>query len=155
MRKTITLIRGFKLLLWVISATIMLNSCSSVHRTLREPNVRVELERADFELSAQVSAEATMTKVLGIDWKNLRHKETGELDKGLGMVSLASLPVIGDYLQTTAGNYALHHLMRDNPGYDVIFYPQYIVNEKKPILGIGIFKTVTTVKVTARLGKIK
>lgn len=144
-----------KLTFLIAGSLLFLSSCSTVHRTLREPNVRVEMQREDFELSAQVSSEATMTKILGVDWKNLRHKETGEVDKGQGMISLASLPVIGEYLQTTAGNYALHNLMRDNPGYDVIFYPQYIVSEKKPILGIGVFKTVTTVKVTARLGKMK
>lgn len=143
------------LLITGIFGIILMNSCSSVHRTLREPNVRVELQKEDFELSAQVSAEAKMTKVLGIDWKHLKHKETGEVDKGLGMISLASLPVIGDYISTTAGNYALHNMLRDNPGYDVIFYPQYVINESKPILGIGFIKTVTTVKVTARLGKLK
>lgn len=42
--------------------------------------------------------------------------------------------------------------MNANPGYDVVVYPQYETKIERPI-GLGIFK-ITTVKVTARLGKL-
>jgi len=40
--------------------------------------------------------------------------------------------------------------MSGNPGYDVVFYPKVF----KPVLGIGFFAKITTVKTTARLGKL-
>ena len=45
--------------------------------------------------------------------------------------------------------------MEKNPNYDVVFYPQYETTVKKPILGLGFLTKVTTVKTTARLGKLK
>jgi hypothetical protein len=144
-----------KLMLIAFFGMLIMSSCSSVHRTLREPNVRVELERADFDLSPQVTATSTQTKIIGIDWKRLKHKETGSVDKGLGVISLASIPVIGDYIPTNPSEFALSELMKNNLGYDVVFYPQFEISESRPFLGIGFFKQITTVKVTARLGKLK
>ena len=45
--------------------------------------------------------------------------------------------------------------MKANPGYDVVFYPQFETVTKKPVIGIGLFTKITKVKVTARLGKLK
>jgi hypothetical protein len=67
---------------------------------------------------------------------------------------LASLPVVGNVLGDKTSNYALYELMNNNPGYDVIFYPQYEVKVVKPIIGIGFLTKITTVKTTARLGKL-
>lgn len=147
MNKKTTLIALFSLLI--------ISSCSSVHRTLREPNVRVQLEKEDFELSTQLSATAFQKTIIGVDWKRIRHKETGEIDKGYIGFSLATIPVIGDFIPTPASSLALSELMKANPGYDVVFYPQFEITTKKPLLGIGFLKTETTVKVTARLGKLK
>lgn len=44
--------------------------------------------------------------------------------------------------------------MDNNPGYDVIFYPQYETKVVKNILGLGFLSKITTVKTTARLGKL-
>jgi hypothetical protein len=44
-------------------------------------------------------------------------------------------------------------LMANNPGYDVVMYPQYVTTKVKPA-GIGFFYKITTVKVTARLAKL-
>ncbi|MCS6832046.1 MAG: hypothetical protein NZ521_00590 [Flammeovirgaceae bacterium] len=44
--------------------------------------------------------------------------------------------------------------MKNNPGYDAVFYPQYEVKVVRPV-GIGGLLKITTVKVTARLGKFK
>jgi hypothetical protein len=44
-------------------------------------------------------------------------------------------------------------MMKKNPSYDVIFYPQYKTTIKRPI-GIGFLYKVITVKATARPGKL-
>lgn len=138
----------------MISASALLSSCTSVYKNMREPNSRVDFTSKDFTFSEQQSAEAKEVKVLGIDWKRLFKKEEGaiEKDQALGL-SVASIPVVGSFLTDKASNYALYNLMQANPGYDVVFYPQYEKIVKYPIL-IPIYKT-TTVTVKARLAKIK
>lgn len=153
--KFITMKRKSNVLLIGAIILLFVSSCTTVHRTMREPNVRVELEKDDFILSDQVSAEARTVRVIGIDWARLRNKNTGAVEGGPIALILANLPVIGNVIGDQTANYALYELMVNNPGYDVIFYPQYITIVERPILGIGFFKTVTTVKTTARLGKLK
>lgn len=122
---------------------------------MREPNVRVELTKNDFTLSDQVDAEAKSVRVIGIDFSRIFMKKTGTVEGGSAAISLASIPVIGNVLSDKTSNYALYELMQNNPGYDVIFYPQYETKVVKPILGIGFLTKITTVKTTARLGKLK
>lgn len=136
-------------------AIIALSSCTTVNKTMREPNTRVELTKGDFTLSEQVSAEAKTTKVIGIDWSRLFKKNMGTVEGGGLSISVASIPVIGNIVADKTANYALHELMQKNTGYDVVFYPQYETVVSKPILGIGFFSKITTVKVTARLAKLK
>jgi hypothetical protein len=131
---------------------ILFSSCTSINHSMREPFAHMQWEKGDFNYSDQVSAEATTTKILMIDWARLFKKEAGDVS-GLGGLDLASLPVIGSFLYDRTANYALYKLMQDNPGYDVIFYPQYEVNVKRPI-GLGFIVQKTNVKVTARLAKI-
>lgn len=144
-----------KVMLLSAVLVLFLNSCSSVQRTMREPNVRVELEREDFELSAQVSAEATSTRIIGIDFQRLFSKTSGSVEGGAALINVASLPVIGNILMDPTANYALYQLMANNPGYDVIFYPQYETTMERPFIGLGFIYRKTTVKTTARLGKLK
>ena len=129
-------------------------SCTTVHRTMREPNVRVDLTRNDFVLSEQVSAEATSKRILGIDFERLFKKNAASIQGGPLLVDIASLPVVGTLLVDPTANYALYVLMSNNPGYDVIFYPQYETTIQRPFLGLGFIYRVTTVKTTARLGKL-
>ncbi|MBU3743675.1 MAG: hypothetical protein FGM61_03890 [Sediminibacterium sp.] len=143
------------LLSTLIVGAVFLSSCTSINKSMREPNVRVELNRNDFTLSEQVTAEAQSTKIIGIDFARLFMQKTGTVTGGSIGISLASLPVIGNVLTDKTANYALYELMSKNPGYDVIFYPQYETKVIKPILGIGILTTITTVQTTARLGKLK
>jgi hypothetical protein len=122
---------------------------------MRETNTRVNLTKSDFSLSDQVSAEAKSVKVLGIDWGRLFLKKTGGLEGGdSSAISGANIPVIGNLLSDSTSNYALFELMTSNPGYDVVFYPQYETKVFRPILGIGFLTKITTVKTTARLGKL-
>jgi hypothetical protein len=131
------------------------------------------LNRTDFELSDQVHAQATTTRVLGIDWNRLFRWESAaigtDLSQGIGLPTggvsaggtadgvniaynvIANLPVIGSIIKGNTASYALSNLMRDTPGYDVILYPQYY----RTIRGFAPIYTKTEVKVTARLGKLK
>lgn len=135
--------------------SVLVSSCTSVHKTMREPNVRVDLTKNDFTLSDQVSAEATSKRILGIDFERLFKKNTGAVEGGPALVDIASLPIVGTLLVDPTANYALYNLMSGNPGYDVIFYPQYETTIDRPVLGLGFIYRVTTVKTTARLGKLK
>ncbi|MFZ5939629.1 MAG: hypothetical protein ACOYXB_03560 [Bacteroidota bacterium] len=139
----------------VLVTLVAFTGCSSVYKTMREPNVRVELNMENFELSGQVSAEATSTKILGIDWQRLIHSESGSIEGSAMAINFAAIPVVGNFVVDMTSNYALYQLMMNNPGYDVVFYPQFETVVEKPIIGIGFFQKVTTVKVTARLGKLK
>jgi len=139
-----------------LSSTVLFPSCTSLHKTMREPNVRVELERADFDLSQQVSAEATSVRVLGIDWQRLLNKEQGSVEGwAFSAVNFGYIPIIGNGISEPTSFYALHEMMKNNPGYDVVFYPQYEALVKRPVIGIGFIYKKTTVKATARLGKMK
>lgn len=143
-----------KKFLVVLSLMTFMMSCTTISRTMREPQTKLELERGDLELSPQVSAEATSVKILGIDWTRLlMSKEASTEKEGFMPFSIVSIPVIGNVLGDKTANYALYELMNNNPGYDIVLYPQYEIKVVKPV-GIPIVK-ITTAKVTARLAKIK
>lgn len=131
-------------------------NCSTTSMSMREPNSRVNFKKSDFTFSAQVSAEASSTRIFGIDWSRLFAKTTGTVTKdGESLTTLiATLPIIGTVIVDPTANYALYNLMEANAGYDVVFYPQYAKTVKKPFLGLGFLYKKTTVKVTSRLGKI-
>jgi len=131
--------------------TTILSSCSSHNFSLREPNARVEFNKADFVISEQFTAEAQSTRILTIDWERLFQTNTGTIE-GAGA---ASIPIIGSFISDNTANLALYEIMKNNPGYDVAFYPSYETKISKPALGIGILMEIKTVKVTTRLGKLK
>lgn len=140
-------------LLFVIA---VFTGCTTLNHSMREPNTRVELNKSDFTLSDQVTGEAQSVKIIGIDWARLFTKKTGNIEGGSSAsINLASIPVIGEVVSDKTANYSLYELMTNNPGYDVVFYPQYETKILKPILGIGFLTKITTVKTTARLGKLK
>jgi len=140
------------IVLAIVIASI--TSCTSVNRTIREANTRVNLTKSDFTLSEQVSAEATSVTILGIDFERLFMKKTASLDAATSNgISLASIPVIGNAVSGRIANYSLYELLQKNPGNDVVFYPQQETKVVKPILGLGFITKITTTKTTARLGK--
>lgn len=135
-------------------AVLAFSSCTTVHKSMREPFVRVEFNKNDFTLSDQVSAIASSTTLFGVDWDRIFMKKTGEIE-GPGTINLASIPVVGSLLYDKSVSFALYELMLENPNYDVVLYPQYEVKVERPVLGIGFLFKTTTVRVTARLGKLK
>ncbi|PKO98899.1 MAG: hypothetical protein CVU13_07135 [Bacteroidetes bacterium HGW-Bacteroidetes-8] len=142
-------------ILITVAVIALLSSCSTINRSMREPDTRVNLRMSDFSLSNQVTATATSVKVIGIDWARLFKKKTGVVDGSRSStINLVCIPVIGNIVSDRTANYSLYELMSDSPGYDVVFYPQYETKILRPVLGIGFFSKITTVKTTARLGKM-
>ena len=145
-----------KMVLLIGLLLTIFSSCSTMNHSMRQANTRVELNKSDFTLSDQVSAEAKTVKVIGIDFERLFiMKKTGTIKGGSARISKALIPVIGPRLTDKTSGYALYDMMENNKGYDVVFYPQYETKVVKPILGIGFLMKTTTVKATARLGKLK
>ena len=141
--------KKFRLVLVCAIAALFLSSCHTYTHSMKTPNSYVEYHADDFTLSDQVTGEATVVRVIGIDWAHLfGTKEIGETGSVGTMV-----PYIGLTIPTGA-NYALFNLMQKNPGYDVVIYPQVEAHRHAPILGTDIYSK-TTYKVTARLGKLK
>ena len=118
---------------------------------MREPNAYVEYHAEDFDLSEQVTGEATVVRVLGIDWQHLFGTKEIGATPSFGTI----IPYIGvNFTIPSGANYALYNLMQKNPGYDVVVYPQVESHRHAPVLGTDIYSK-TTYKVTARLGKLK
>ena len=134
--------KKFRLLLICGFAMLFMASCNTYRHSMREPNATVEYHAEDFNLSDQVTGEATVVRVLGIDWEHT-----------FGTERIGTIPTIGS-LTTGGSNYALYDMMKKNPGYDVVIYPQVEAHRYAPVLGLDIYSK-TTYTVTARLGKLK
>lgn len=140
--------KQLKLIILVAVAVLGFSSCNLYSHSMKGQNAIVELKASDFEISEQFSAEVEVNKILFIDWARLFGKsETGSIS-GVGF------SIIGDLMADPANGYALYKLMQEHPGYDVVIYPQYEKHKKAPVLGTDLFSK-TTVKVTAKLGKLK
>ena len=141
--------KKFRLLLICGIAMMFMASCNTYTHSMKTPNAYVEYHAEDFDLSAPVTGEATVVRVLGIDWQRLFGTEEIGVTPSIGTV----VPYIGLTIPSGA-NYALYNLMQKNPGYDVVIYPQVESYRHAPILGTDLYSK-TTYKVTARLGKLK
>jgi hypothetical protein len=151
-----------------VTAIVMLffgASCSTMNQSIREANILVELNKDDFEFSDQVIGRAETTQIFGIDFKRLFRKEGGHTistsvasdistEQKVQFNSYFNLPVIGQVVGDKTASYALYSLFSANPGYDVIFYPQYKIEVRKPI-GLGFIVKKTKVEVKARMAKLK
>ena len=136
-----------RILMVFTAIAVMFTSCTIKSHSMKSPNNYVEFKKEDFEFSGQVSGEATQVKIIGIDFARLFQQKLGEVESA----GQLQIPVIGSFIATKVNLYALYNVMKDNPGYDVVFYPQYETQKT----GIPIIFTTTKVKVTARLAKIK
>lgn len=141
--------KKLSLFLVCAAAVLFMSSCHTYRHSMREPNATVEYHAEDFILSDQVVGEATVYRVLGIDWIHLFGTTKAANTPSFGTV----IPVIGLRVDDGA-NYALYNMMDKNPGYDVVIYPQVESYRHAPVLGTDIWSK-TTYKVTARLGKLK
>lgn len=78
-------------LVLVMFVSTMLFSCTSTSIMMKEPVNYVEMSKADFEFSYQLSGQAQATYVFGIDFERLFDQKTGKVDK-------FSVPFIGAYI---------------------------------------------------------
>ena len=141
--------KKFRLLLICGIAVLFMASCNTYRHSMREPNAYVELYSQDFDISEPVTGEATVVRIIGIDWEHTFGTTEIGSTPNFGTV----VPVIGAQVADGA-NYALYNMMKRNPGYDVVMYPQVEVHRNAPVLGTDLYSK-TTYKVTARLGKMK
>ena len=138
-----------KNILFFFIGCLLLTSCSITSKTMKEPTSKIELERDDFTLSDQKSAQATSVRIVGIDFARLFSQKVGN------PLPVPSIPIIGSAIYDPTTSYAMYNVMDANPGHDFIFYPQYETKITCPILGICLINSITTVEVTTRLGKFK
>ena len=139
----------------VILGLLLLSvSCTSINKSIKDGNASVRFTKSDFTLSDQLSAEASSTTILGIDFSRIFMRKTGQFGNGEA-ISASVVPIIGNLVTDHTSSYAVHNLLDENKGYDVVFYPQYEKKIIKPILGLGFLTKITTVKVSARLAKLK
>lgn len=117
-------------------------SCSTTLKTIQEPQVRFELNSGDYVLSEQVVGEATITRILNVDWARLFTNRLGRINAPVYGMSI--IPNLDDM-------YAIYDLLEKNPGYDFVMCPQF-TGKAEGIQGLYV---KTTVKVVARLGKLK
>jgi hypothetical protein len=139
----------------ILAFLMLLFSSCSVSRTMRDSNARLNLSPSDLEISEQYSAEVKVVKFLGIDFQRLFKKDVGVIGdvnsaSTSKAISLASLPIIGSYVQDYSQSYALSKLYQEHPDFDCIVFPKFTTKRKNYIL----FTTAIT-KVESRLGKIK
>ena len=148
------------LLFVIILPLFVLNSCSST-RSMETPNNHIQFVKDDFEFSKQLSAEASVTKVFGVDWERLFGGNTGSIGTGENIqtrdIDVSQVPVVGSFIgkismgtKGAAKNYALYNLMQQHPDYDVVFYPTFHIQKS----GIPGFNKTTAI-VKARLARIK
>ena len=135
----------FTLLALVVAISTVFTGCSTYSKSMVEPHNHIQFTHDDYTFSDQVSGEASQTKLFGIDFARLFSKKYGETSR----IGYSSVPVIGGFISNNVVNYALYNILQDNPGYDIVLYPQYDIQTSTFLIG----KT-TRVKVTARLGKL-
>ncbi|MBR4826575.1 MAG: hypothetical protein IKZ91_01660 [Bacteroidales bacterium] len=130
------------LLILLAVAAFAATSCSTTLKTMKEPIVQFQLNSNDYSLSDQVSGEAVVTRVLGIDWARIFTNKYGTVNSPVyGITTTVSLDDM----------YAVYDLLEKHPGYDFVMYPQF-TTVSEGVEGIYVKKTI---KITARLGKMK
>ncbi|MBR5906049.1 MAG: hypothetical protein IKZ51_06300 [Bacteroidales bacterium] len=117
-------------------------SCSTTLKSVQEPIVKFDLTSADFVLSEQVTGQAAIHRILGVDWARLFTNNYGTISVPLvGVSNVTSLNMM----------YAVYDLIEKHPGYDFVMYPQFSTK----VVGVPGLYEKTEIKVTARLGKLK
>jgi hypothetical protein len=105
----------------ITAVSFIVSSCAYNSRGISDSNARLMLEKNDVSISQTLSASASETLILGIDWKRLFKREVGEVRRSGAM----ALPVIGSTPTSRAEGYATYTLLKDNADYDAALYPQY------------------------------
>jgi len=134
-------------LIGAVVLALTFQSCANVSKTMREPNALVEFSADDFEFSPQVTAEAKVTTILGVFVLSKTKRRSGFVDRDVASTSTV-FGLLSNMSRAEAG--AVYELLQANPGYDVVFYPQFTTRTKP-----GLLLRRETVEVKARLAKLK
>jgi hypothetical protein len=135
----------------VAFVALLLGSCSSTLSTINQPDSPVEFKATDFKFSDRVSIEVTINKgYLGFFGDNEYKNTQGEIVKaGSADGLLGMIPIIGDVASDKDKGFAIYEMLKKYPGYDVILYPSYTIKSE------GVFPCTKTIKMSAKLGKLK
>lgn len=158
--------KNHKILCSLVLLVALLTSCSSMNRTVYKQSPSLGFRKDDFEITEQKTVEFQTVRIFGIDWAHLFNQKTASIDgQGVGTSrwffgTRTFMPVVGaftdlatDLITEKTLNYSLYLLTKQNPGYDIIIYPQFETKTNKPG-GLGLIYRTVTVKTTARLGKL-
>lgn len=134
------------------SILLFLSSCSTSYQGIRKETTYIQFDKDDYEISSQLSGEATEIRLFGIDFARLFKKTSGNFDAN-GYAAIVNVPIVSTlaYSPKRAQQYALYNLLKYQSGYDVVIYPRFETKSS----GIPFIYRVTTAKVTARLGRLK
>jgi hypothetical protein len=135
------------LMLTVVGSLVFTTSCTMKMNGMSESNAQLNLTSDDVVISEVKEATATEKLILMVDWKRIFKKEIGEIRKKGGSFSL---PIIGNTSYSRAEGYAIYKLLKENPDYDAVLYPQFSGTAK----GILPFFLKTDVTVKAKLVKV-
>lgn len=125
----------------------LLSGCATSTMTRKGATPVLEFNKEDFEISNHVTGEATVEKILMVDWARLFNKKYGMIE----IPTYAVFSIIGQQATFYPQLYAIYNILQENPGYDVVLYPQYETTKS----GFPVFYSVTKVKVTTKLAKLK
>lgn len=121
-------------------------SCVSTHSSIASSTPQIQLKPEHLDVTEQKDATAVTTRVFGIDWARLLSSRSASI-RGTVVTNVVSFDRTDEY--------AVYSLLKQNEGYDMVLYPKFNKTVRKPVLGIGSICTITEVKVTARLAKLK
>ena len=135
-----------RLLLLLGVAALMCTSCMTTKLDITGSTPLVNLDPDDLEITEQVEATAVCVRVFGVDWDRL-FSSSEAVVKGSVYSGLLNFD--------NTEFYAIYNLLKKNPGYDMVLYPQFHKVNRKPVLGLGLIYQETEVKVTARMARLK
>ncbi|RAR72555.1 hypothetical protein [Flavobacterium aciduliphilum] len=130
-----------KRVILILFSAFLVTSCSVSSSSIKEPNNLVEFNKNDFEFTDQISATTKINFLFGFPLSDT---------KKIGRFSKNSIQIIGFRTKLDkAEDVAIYKLLKEHPGYDVVFYPKFETKSS------GFIFTNAEVTVTARLAKLK
>lgn len=125
---------------------LLSGSCMSTHSSILSSTPQIQLKPENLDITTHKEASAVTMRILGVDWERLTSKRSASM-RGTVYSSFTSFDRTDEY--------AIYNLLKQNEGYDMVLYPKFDKVVRKPVLGIGVICTITEVKVSARMAKLK
>lgn len=129
-----------------VLVAVTLGSCVSTHSSIANSTPQIQLKPEHLDITEHKEATAVTMRIFGVDWERLFSSRSATI-RGSVYTNLLSFDRTDEY--------AVYNLLKQNDGYDMVLYPKFNKVVRKPVLGIGGICTITEVKVTARMAKLK